>query len=78
MTIANTTMRAAGVEANRRLADIVEGRVDMMALTQATLQDIEALRQAGLSVAEMLDLILSVSLWLGEPPDACAWRAHCF
>jgi hypothetical protein len=42
MTIANTTLRAAGVEANRRLADIVEGRVDIMALTQATLQDIEA------------------------------------
>lgn len=36
MTSKNTTLRAAGVEAGSRLAEIVEGRADIMALTQAT------------------------------------------
>ncbi|MDH3598950.1 MAG: hypothetical protein OEU26_04825 [Candidatus Tectomicrobia bacterium] len=35
MMIENTTLRAAGAEAGSRLADIVEGRADIMALTQA-------------------------------------------
>lgn len=36
MTIDNATLRAAGVEAGSRLAQIVEGRADIMALTQST------------------------------------------
>ncbi len=36
MTSANTTLSAAGVEAGSRFAAIVEGRADIMALTQAT------------------------------------------
>jgi uncharacterized protein YciW len=36
MTTANTTLSAAGVEAGSRLAEIIEGRTDVMALTQAT------------------------------------------
>jgi uncharacterized protein YciW len=36
MTIDNAALRAAGVEPGSRLAQIVEGRADIMALTQAT------------------------------------------
>ena len=36
METENTTLRAAGVQPGSRLAEIVEGRADIMALTQAT------------------------------------------
>lgn len=38
MTTENTTLRAAGVAPGSRLAEIAEGRADIMALTQATQQ----------------------------------------
>jgi uncharacterized protein YciW len=47
MTINNATLKAAGVEAGSRLAQIVAGRDDIMALTQATEDAVLNPRAAG-------------------------------
>ncbi len=55
MATENTTLLTAGVRLGSRLADIVEGRADIMALTQATQEAVLNPREAGgLAAAERL------------------------
>ena len=75
MTIANTTLRAAGVEANSRLADIVEGRGDIMALTQATEEAVLSPRVPGrLSRALRIALACRMARLSHEPALAAHYE----
>lgn len=57
MTVGNTTLQIAGVQPGSRLAEIVEKRADIMALTQATQDAVLSPREpGGITAAERVAL----------------------
>ena len=73
MTVENVTLRAAGLEAGNRLAEIVEGRADIMALTQAT-QDAVLKPRAPGGLSPTLRAALACRMArLGQAPELAAY-----
>jgi len=67
MTTENTTLLTAGVRPGSRLAAIVEGRADIMALTQATQEAVLKPREAGgITAAERIALACRMARLNGE------------
>ncbi len=75
MATENTTLLTAGVQPGSRVAEIVEGRADIMVLTQATQEAVLNPREAGgITPAERTALACRMARLSGEEPLAAHYE----